>query len=395
MKIAIVSPMVLPCPPVDGGAVEMLTWYLAKGAKEENQVDLYTKYDERLENIECNNINIIQIKIGRLKKICQKYYDKINYKFFKGKLNFFSFIDKKTAKQLSKNKYDYIIVENEMVLYKYIYKYTKKANPKIIYHMHNDFGAANRTKKYYKIISKTASDIIVVSNYIKKRCMEIEKRENIHVLYNCIDEKLYNNKDKENFREKYKIDSDELVIGFSGRLIKEKGILELVQAFKKIKTNKKVRLLIVGTNHFANLKTDKYLINVYKELEGIKERVIFTGYIDIEEMPKIYNTMDILVIPSMWEEPFGCVAIEAMEMGVPIIATKSGGLSEIISEKNGFLVDKDKNVSDNISKKLQLLIEDESLLKRLSKETAKDFCEHKEYHKSNYYTNFKSCIDKK
>lgn len=394
MKIAIVSPMVLPCPPVKGGAVEMLTWYLAEGAAKENEVDLYTKYDEKLDEIEYKNINIIKIKIGNLKVKLQRYYDKINYKFFKGKLNFYSFIDKKTAKEISKHKYDYIIVENEMVLYKYIYKYTKKTNAKLIYHIHNDFGAANRTKKYYEIIDETASDIIAISKYIKERCIEFGKTDNVHVLYNCIDENLYSN-NKENFRKEYKISEKELVIGFSGRLLKEKGILELVQAFKKIKTNKKLRLLIVGTNNFANLKKDKYLMQVYKEIENIKEKVTFTGYVDIEDMPKIYNTMDILVVPSMWEEPLGCVAIEGMARGVPIVATRSGGLPEMISENNGFLVEKERNVVDNILEKLQLLVDNEKLLQKIRKKTEEDFWKHTEYYKSNYYENFKKCIDKR
>ena len=146
MKIAIISPMVLPCPAVKGGAVEMLTQYLAEGATAENEIDLYTIYDEKLKNYKLNDANIIKIKIGKIKKNIQKFYDKINYKIFKGNLKFYSFIDKKVAKQVSEKRYDYIIVENEMVLYKYVYKYNK--GTKLIYHMHNDFGAPNRTFKY-------------------------------------------------------------------------------------------------------------------------------------------------------------------------------------------------------------------------------------------------------
>ena len=84
MKIAIVSPMVLPCPAVKGGAVEMLTQYLAEGASIENEIDLYTIFDEKIEKYKLENVNIIQIKINKIKKEIQRLYDRINYKFFKG-----------------------------------------------------------------------------------------------------------------------------------------------------------------------------------------------------------------------------------------------------------------------------------------------------------------------
>lgn len=392
MKIAIVSPMVLPCPAVKGGAVEMLTQYLAEGASIENEVDLYTKFDEKIEKYKIENVNIIQVKISKIKKELQRIYDRINYKFFKGNLNFYSFIDKKTAKLLANKKYDYIIVENEMVLYKYIKKYNK--DTQLIYHMHNDFGAKNRTPKYYDIIAKTAKKILTVSEYIKKRCIEVNDTNNIEVLLNCIDETIYNSENKENYREKYNIEKDEIVIGFAGRLLKEKGILELIKAFKLLKTDKKIKLLIVGTNVFVNLEKDKYLQKVYNEIKNISENVIFTGYIEIEKMPFIYNSMDIMVIPSLWEEPFGCVAIEAMAMGVPIIATKSGGLQEILSEENGFLVDKDEKIVENLKQKMQVLINDEKLRKEISKNNIECFRNHSEYHKKNYYNNFKNCIKK-
>lgn len=391
MKIAIVSPMVLPCPAINGGAVELLTQYLAEGASKENEVDLYTKYDKNLEEYNYDNINIVQIRISTFKKKMQKIYDKINYKIFKGNLKFYSFIDKKTAKQIAKKNYDYIVVENEMVLYRYIYKYNK--HTKLIYHMHNDFYAKNRTPKYYSIISKTAYKILTVSKYLENRCMKIKERPNIEVLYNCIDEKIYNLENKKNFRKKFGIKNDEIVIGFAGRLIQEKGILELVKAFKMLNNNKKIKLLIVGTNIFTNLKKDKYLQKIYNEISEIKDNIIFSGFVETKLMPMIYNTMDILVIPSMWEEPFGCVAIEGMAMGVPIIATKSGGLSEIVTENNGFLVEKNDNVVNNIYEKLKLLIEDETLRNKISKSTQEYFKNHKEFHKCQYYNNFKKCIN--
>lgn len=389
MKIAVVSPMIYPCPAIKGGAVERLTQYLAEQiAKNGNIVDLYTIYAKGLqEKYKYKNLNLIQIKINPLIKKFNILYEKVNHKIFKGKLKFYNAVYKKTAKKVAKNNnYDYIIVENEMVLYNYIYKYNK--NSRMIYHMHNDFYALNRTPKCYSIISNTAFKILTVSDYIKCRCQEVKNTNNIHTLYNCIDTEIFNDNETQNYRKEYGINETDIVIGFAGRMIREKGILELVRAFKKIKTTKELKLLIVGSKDYENLKKDKYVQEIYDEIESMGDKVIFTGHVNYEKMPKIYNTMDVLAIPSMWEEPFGCVAIEGMAMGIPIVATKSGGLAEIISEKNGFIIDKNKEVIDNLAEKLGLLVNSHELRDNISNLTRQDFKEHKEYNKENYYYNF-------
>lgn len=389
MKIAVVSPMIYPCPAIKGGAVERLTQYLAEEiAKHKNEVDLYTIYDENLKKInKIDNLNIIQIKVSPITRKINLLYEKINNKIFRGKLKYFNLIYKKTAKLVAKtNDYDYIVVENEMLLYNYVYRYNKKT--RIVYHMHNDFYAMNRTPKCYETISKTAFKILTVSEYIKNRCLKIKETNNIVTLYNCIDTEIFDGNKEKNYRKKYKIKEDDIVIGFAGRLLKEKGILELVKAFKRVKTNENIKLLIVGTRDYGKLKKDKYLENIYSEIKDIEDKVIFTGHLDNTEMPLVYNTMNLLVIPSIWEEPFGCVAIEAMSMGLPIIATKSGGLVEIINTSNGFLIKKDKEIINELVEKLEVFINSKKTRESISKLTQEDFNKHKEYTKENYYSNF-------
>ena len=76
---------------------------------------------------------------------------------------------------------------------------------------------------------------------------------------------------------------------------------------------------------------DEYFKKLIEESRGYEDRIVFTGYVFPEDMPAIYTLGDVLVIPSMWEEPFGVVALEGMAMKVPIIATNSGGLVEAVS----------------------------------------------------------------
>lgn len=388
MKIAVVSTMILPVPAVRGGAVEQLTQYLIEESTKDYEIDLYTVADKKINGIKANT-EIIQINVNIFEKLKQKFIN-FYFKIFKIK-KIYNALWKKTAKLVAKRQYDYILVENNMILYEYVYKYNY--NEKLIYHMHNDFDKRNKTPQYYKNITSSAYKILTVSEYIKNRCNSIEKTDKVKVLYNCIDTERYNKKISKTFRDKYKIESNDIVVGFAGRLTKEKGILELIKAVKNIKTDKRVKLLIVGSQWYGKIEQNKYFSELLKEIESIKDRVIFTGYIKNEDMPYIYNSMDIIAIPSLCEEAFGCVALEAMAMGIPIVATKSGGLSEIITDKNGFVIEKDEKLIENLTNRLQELIEDDKLRKSICNRTIEEFNRHNEYKKENYFNNFIACLN--
>ena len=88
------------------------------------------------------------------------------------------------------------------------------------------------------------------------------------------------------------------------------------------------------------------------------------GFINSDKLNKIMQRASIIVIPSIWQEPFGLVAAEAMSNGIAIIASNSGGLKEIV-KKNGILI-KDIN-KYKISSSLELLMKDQKLLKDYQK----------------------------
>jgi glycosyltransferase involved in cell wall biosynthesis len=86
------------------------------------------------------------------------------------------------------------------------------------------------------------------------------------------------------------------------------------------------------------------LKELIKESEDIKDQVIFTGFIDYKEMPSFLKIANVIVVPSMWEEPFGLTVLEAMAAGVPLIATRSGGIPEVC-EGAAILIDRDNIVN--------------------------------------------------
>lgn len=130
-----------------------------------------------------------------------------------------------------------------------------------------------------------------------------------------ISQKCYWNK---LIRKQYNIQPDELVIGFIGRLDKDKGINELLQAFKKISDEyQNCKLLIIGPDD----KVEGLEPEIYKWSKSF-DSVIYTGF--TTQVEKFIAAMDLFVLPS-YREGFGSVVIESEAMGVPVIVTDIPG----------------------------------------------------------------------
>lgn len=383
MKIAIISTMNLPTPAVRGGAVETLTTYILdeNEKKQKLDIDLYSMYDNKIDISKYKKTKIIQVKINILEQIFQKMINLKN-RILKNKTLYNSLYNK-VVKLVTSKKYDKIVIENNMFIYDLI---KDKVDAELIYHMHNDFNEWDKTEENYRKIANTASKILVVSEYIKNRVNSVEKTDKVRVLYNAIDTAIYNNTVQ--LKNEYNIDNKDIVVGYCGRITREKGILELVKAIKKIDTNKNVKLLIVGSQWYEKLYEDKYVLKLKEEINPIKDKVIFTGYIKQEDMPKVYNTLDIVVIPSLWEEPFGCVAIEAMAAGKPLVVAKSGALPEIVNEDYAYIIEKNSQFIDNMTNSIKKLVDDNEMRIQYGKNAKKAFEANTNYHKEQYFDNF-------
>lgn len=108
---------------------------------------------------------------------------------------------------------------------------------------------------------------------------------------------------------------------YVGRLEAVKGVKQLVKAFQKLKRND-VELRICGKGSLQ-----KYVVKAAKE----DSKIVYQGYLDKKALNRMYGECDVLVIPSLWEEPFGMVAIEAFYNGLTVIASNRGGLKDIIN----------------------------------------------------------------
>jgi len=158
-------------------------------------------------------------------------------------------------------------------------------------------------------------------------------------------------KDKKESKKKVNIDPEKKVIGFIGRLGKEKDPKTLYRAFIRLKKKYNILLLIVGSG-----------IKELEELFRNKENIIFIG--STNNVVDYLQAMDIYVLPSLTETS-SLSTMEAMSCQLAVITTQVGYIKEYIKENvNGFFFNRQS--SYQLVKKIEILLEDENLRNKLS-----------------------------
>ncbi|MRX43676.1 glycosyltransferase family 4 protein [Agromyces kandeliae] len=131
-----------------------------------------------------------------------------------------------------------------------------------------------------------------------------------------------------------------LRVAFVGRVIREKGPDVLLRAARRL-ARPDVEFVVVGSHGFAR---DAVLSGYEQELRRLAEesgaRVRFEPFVDREALPRLLRELDVFVVPSRWPDPCPLTAGEGMASGVPVIASRIGGLPEVVGDA-GILVPPD------------------------------------------------------
>ena len=157
------------------------------------------------------------------------------------------------------------------------------------------------------------------------------------------------NEDNVKLKRQYNIDDNDFVIGFSGRLVRDKGIVELSQAFRILKEEhhgKSIKLFVIGEPEKRDAVPQEVLDTLLNNPD-----VIFTGRIPYADIQKYYLLMDVLVLPS-YREGFPTVVLEACAMGIPVIVSRSTGCMDSVKENvTGVYTDiEPRSIADNLSR---------------------------------------------
>ncbi len=153
--------------------------------------------------------------------------------------------------------------------------------------------------------------------------------EKINVVHNGVDPKVYTIDKSVSVSNQWNISDGTRVISYLGRLDKEKGLETLLKAFALLlKTGIDAKLLIAGKTLLQGEEYKQSLDQIVADL-GIEEHVNFLGH--VTNTTSIYQLSDVTVLPSLWSEPFGRTIIESMACGTPVVASRTGGIPEILT----------------------------------------------------------------
>ena len=145
-----------------------------------------------------------------------------------------------------------------------------------------------------------------------------------------------------------------LRFGYIGRVTAGKGIEVLLRAFLSLDNSANVELVVAGAGE------DEYLDQV--KTMACNANVRFLGFVPRDEF---YGQVDVIIMPSLVQEALGRAVLEAYAYGVPVIASRRGGIPEIVeSGRTGFLFDPDS--PGELQRYMELVLQDSSVVESMS-----------------------------
>lgn len=229
----------------------------------------------------------------------------------------------------NKNEQQLIEVHNRPFL---VNKIKKRINLyPISLFLHNNPKEMKGSKTLHERVSllSNCSAVFCVSEYVKNEFIDgiTENLHKVFVLYNGVERKLREFPAKKN------------EVLFVGRLVHEKGVELYVDVIKSVASKyPDWSFNLIGSTKLGETDDENsYAFKISQKFEKIGHQAKFYGFQNYDFVQNKMKDSSIIIIPSLWQEPFGMVVVEAMSNGIAIIASKVGGIPEILKD-NGILI---------------------------------------------------------
>ncbi len=191
-----------------------------------------------------------------------------------------------------------------------------------------------------RLINRPLTKVISVSNY-GYRCMttaDLLPQNRFEMIYNGVDLSRVSSDPRRaiEFRRRHSIPADRTIVAQVSWIIPEKGIADLLETARLvIARNPNVQFVIVGEGAYREQYTRE------AATMGLGDRVTWTGMSRDPFGEGVFDAADVVCQMSRWEEVFGWMIAEAMAHGKPVVATRVGGIPELIADGvSGYLVDR-------------------------------------------------------
>ncbi|HEY4694809.1 MAG TPA: glycosyltransferase [Candidatus Nanoarchaeia archaeon] len=239
----------------------------------------------------------------------------------------------------------------------YIYTYHTLLNR----YTHYLFNGKIVTPKMAEIASRVfcnlSDRVIAPTEAVKRELVRYGVKKPISVVAGGINLKKFAPAEKGFLRKKYGTAASKVILLYVGRVGKEKNIEFILRSYARlIKTVDSTILFIVGDG------TEKAILEKTAKNLSLGKNVIFTGFVDMGEVPKVYADGDIFLFSSQ-SETQGLVVAEAMSQGLPVVCVKDGAFEDVVVDgETGFATKKD---TKEYSEAILRLVNDKKLREEL------------------------------
>jgi spore coat protein SA len=343
-SLVIVVPELLPVPPVKGGAVEH---WVHEACKRLDKSKFEISIVSRPANTKgLDDVNYLAIPWTNTENFFYKLKEHLTWRNplrYIAKIQNVASYGLRMAKLV--NHFDVVVIHNEPNLLMFL---KKKSNQKIILHMHNEHLSIGIFRPFYQYALAKVDQIICVSDYIKHNAVQNFPKyaDKFIVVFNATDPEVFKPYGQDAFlalKDIVTFEDDKSYLLYVGRLTEIKGVHILIEAFKKINERlPNTRLIIAGSSFFEGAAKTVYVQLLVELAKPVSNNIIFTGFIPHEQLKYLYSAIDIVVLPSIWQDPCPLVVLEAMASCSCLVSSNVGGVPEVVQNGiNGILVEAD------------------------------------------------------
>ncbi|MGW5332622.1 glycogen synthase [Streptomyces bauhiniae] len=213
---------------------------------------------------------------------------------------------------------------------------------------------------------ESADGVIAVSGAMRDdilACYPALDADRVHVVHNGIDTRLYRPDPGTDALRRHGIDPERPYVLFVGRITRQKGVPHLLRAVRDIDPDTQV-VLCAGAPDTPEI--DREFRDRFQELSAVRAGVFWIPQmLPRTEVVQLLTHAAVFVCPSVYE-PLGIVNLEAMACGTPVVASRVGGIPEVVDHgSTGLLVDTDGDFEGNLARALDSVLADPVAARRM------------------------------
>lgn len=292
---------------------------------------------------------------------------------------------KKIISVLKKEKHDILQVENRPKYVKALRAAFPKATIYLSLHSITFIRPSVITKSELIDCFHAANKIIVNSYFLKNHLINQTNIESNKIFVNHLGVDTNQFKSKwlpegqkkvDKFKRNLNLQNQNILL-YVGRLLKIKGVHHILHAMPEIIRQSPNTILYIIGNAFAySDRRTKYVDELYDLAAEVQDHVRFLPFIPHNEVHEWFQIADVMLVPSASKEAFGLVNVEAMASGTPVIATKAGGMPEIIVHgETGLLVDPN-NIEQELPPSILELLSSKNKSREMGEKSVQRVLEH-------------------